>query len=62
LSYAWYIVAGQDRALSPDLEQAMAKTIKAATSTLPASHLVMLSRPTEVAAVILEAARKAASR
>ena len=58
---SWYIVAGQDRALSPDLELAMAKTIKATTSTLPASHLVMLSRPAEVAAVILEAAKKAAS-
>jgi hypothetical protein len=33
----------------------MAKKIKATTTSLPTSHVAMLSRPKEVAAVILKA-------
>jgi len=59
---SWYIVAGRDRAGSPDMERAMAKTIKATTVTLPTSHFPMLSEPAKVAAVILDAAMKAGTR
>jgi pimeloyl-ACP methyl ester carboxylesterase len=53
---SWFIVAEKDRMIQPDLERAMAKKIKATTSSLPTSHVAMLSRPKEVAAVILRAA------
>jgi pimeloyl-ACP methyl ester carboxylesterase len=53
---SWFIVAENDRMIQPDLERAMAKKINAKTTSLPASHAAMLSRPNDVAAVILEAA------
>jgi len=42
--------------IQPDLERAMAKKIHAKVTVLPTSHVPMLSRPREVAAVILAAA------
>jgi pimeloyl-ACP methyl ester carboxylesterase len=53
---SWYIVADQDRAIPPALEATMAKTIKAKTSRLQGSHLIMLSKSSAVATVIEEAA------
>jgi len=55
----WYVVAANDRMIQPDLERKFAKAIKAKTSTLPSSHVVMLSHPAEVARVIIQAARTA---
>jgi pimeloyl-ACP methyl ester carboxylesterase len=52
----WYIRASQDRMISPGAEAAMAKRMKAKTTTLDASHVVMLSKPQQVAGVIIEAA------
>src|SRR2546429_4866119 len=52
---SWYI-AVNDRMLSPEYEQAIAKHIHATTTTLPPGHVPMLSKPREVAAVIIEAA------
>jgi pimeloyl-ACP methyl ester carboxylesterase len=53
---SWFIVAEKDRMIQPDLERAMAKKINAKTTTLPTSHVPMLSRPNDVATVILAAA------
>lgn len=53
---SWYIVAQNDRMISPDFERSMAKAIRATTSELAASHVVMLSHPAEVAEVIEQAA------
>ena len=53
---SWYIVAEKDRMIQPDLERAMARKIKATTTSLPTSHVAMLARPKDVAAVILRAA------
>jgi len=58
---SWYIVAANDRAISPDLEVAQAKKIRAATTTVPSSHVVMLSQPSKVAGVIIDAASQARS-
>ena len=54
---SWYIVAANDREIQPDLERAMAKKINATTTVLSTCHVAMLSRPTDVAAVILSAAK-----
>lgn len=53
---SWYIVAADDRAISPKLEAMMARTIHATTETIKSSHLVMLSHPREVARLIESAA------
>ena len=41
--------------LSPEYEQAIAKHIHATTTTLPTGHVPMLSKPKDVAAVIIDA-------
>lgn len=56
---SWYVVAGNDRMIQPDLERKFAKAINAKTITLPSSHVAMLSHPAEVAKLIIEAARTA---
>jgi pimeloyl-ACP methyl ester carboxylesterase len=59
---SWYIVAGNDRAISPDLEAAQAKKIGATTTTVSSSHVIMLAQPSKVAAVIFDAAAKASAK
>ena len=59
---SWYIVAANDRAISPGLEASQAKKIGATTITVPSSHVIMLAQPSKVADVILEAASKSSSR
>src|SRR5262249_3380182 len=53
---SWYIVAEKDRMIQPELERAMAKKMNAKTTALSTSHVAMLARPDDVAAVILAAA------
>jgi pimeloyl-ACP methyl ester carboxylesterase len=59
---SWYIVARLDGAIPPDEERFFAKRMKATTTELNTSHLAMLSQPKAVAAIIMDAATKAASR
>ena len=59
---SWYMIAANDRAISPDLEAAEAKKIGAATTTISSSHVIMLAQPSKVADVIFEAASKASSK
>jgi pimeloyl-ACP methyl ester carboxylesterase len=56
----WFVIAGNDRSIPPDLERAEAARMNATTITLPSSHLVMLSHPTEVSELIAKAAATAA--
>jgi pimeloyl-ACP methyl ester carboxylesterase len=56
---SWYIVGGNDRAISPILEASLAKKIGATTITVASSHVVMLSKPAKVAEVITDATAKA---
>jgi len=57
---SWYIVATNDRMIPPGLERKFAKAMNAKkTVALPTSHVPMLSKPAEVAQVIIEAARAA---
>jgi pimeloyl-ACP methyl ester carboxylesterase len=56
---SWYIVATKDQAIAPDEERFFAKRMKATTTELETSHVPMLSKPKDVAAVIMDAAAKA---
>ena len=58
---SWFIVV-DDRMVPKEFELAIAKKIGATTTTLTAGHVPMLSKPKEVAAVILDAANKAIIR
>ena len=53
---SWYMVASEDRVISPQLEAMMAQTINAETTTVRSSHVIMLSRPESVADFIALAA------
>lgn len=47
--------------IAPDAERAMARTIKARVTEVDSSHVVMLSHPDKVAAVIESAVRSVSS-
>jgi len=48
-----------DGAIAPDDERLLAKRMKATTTELNTSHVAMLSKPNDVAAVIMDAAARA---
>src|SRR5260370_2612502 len=56
---SWFVVTEKDRMLSPELQGAMAQQIVATVVKVEASHMPMLSKPTEVAAAITDATRAA---
>ncbi len=56
---SWAVIAGNDRAIPPELEKDEAAAIKATSIILPANHLAMLSHPKEVAELIEQAAANA---
>jgi hypothetical protein len=55
---SWYMVASEDRVISPKLEAMMAQTISAETITVHSSHVIMRSRPAAVADYITHAAHR----
>jgi len=57
---SWFVVARNDRMINPNLERALAKKMRAHTTILNSSHVAMLAQPVAVAAVILDAAARAA--
>jgi pimeloyl-ACP methyl ester carboxylesterase len=58
---SWFIVAENDRMISPEQERVTAKRMNAKTLTLPTSHVPMISRPKEVSNFIGEAASGASN-
>lgn len=56
---SFYAVSTQDRVIDPGLQRFMAERMGAKTVELAASHVSLLSRPREVADLILEAAGRA---
>jgi len=59
---SWCVIAGNDRAVSRELEKAEAAGMKATSITAPSNHVPMLSHPKEVRDLIEQAAAKAGSR
>lgn len=57
---SWYVVATEDHELSPDAERRMAKSAGATITEIKGSHVVFISRPGAVAAVIEAAAQGSA--
>jgi pimeloyl-ACP methyl ester carboxylesterase len=53
-----YLVATRDRAIQPELQRTMAKTIRAKMIEVASSHVAMLSHPQETAQLIIEAASR----
>jgi pimeloyl-ACP methyl ester carboxylesterase len=49
---SWFVIAANDRMISPEQERATAKRMNSQTLTLPTSHVPMLSKPKEVAEFI----------
>lgn len=53
---SWFVIAANDRMISPEQEKDSATKMNAATLTLSSSHVPMLSKPKEVAEFISDAA------
>jgi pimeloyl-ACP methyl ester carboxylesterase len=58
---AWFILTEQDRMIPPPAQEMMSKRAGAKVTKLRSSHVPMLSRPKDVAAVILKAAAATAA-
>ena len=54
----WFVIAGNDRMISPKLEESEAQEMKAKSITISSSHVVMLSHPVDVAGFIEQAAHE----
>jgi pimeloyl-ACP methyl ester carboxylesterase len=54
---SWFVIAAQDRVVSPALQAREAEQMKATAITVQASHVAMLSQPSVVATFIGKAAR-----
>jgi len=59
---SFYAVSTEDRTINPDLQRFMARRMEAKTIEVPASHLSLISRPDDIAGLVLEAAGHTASR
>lgn len=55
---SWYAVSKLDQTINPDLQRFLAKRMNATTVELEAGHLSLVSRPDQVADLILAAAGK----
>jgi pimeloyl-ACP methyl ester carboxylesterase len=53
---SYYAVSTEDRTINPELQRFLAARMRAKTIELKASHLSLVSRPSEIANLILEAA------
>ncbi|HEY2022531.1 alpha/beta hydrolase [Paraburkholderia sp.] len=55
---SWYVLTTEDHIVGPAFQMKMAKRIGATVVNVDASHVPMLSKPEEVAAAIISAARQ----
>ena len=58
---SWFVIAENDRMISPEQERTTAKRMNAKTLSLPTSHVAMLAKPKEVAEFIVDAVASAGS-
>ena len=56
---SWFVIASEDRVVSPKLEESEAEEMKAKSIAIRSSHVVLLSHPVEVAGFIERAAHEA---
>jgi pimeloyl-ACP methyl ester carboxylesterase len=56
---SWYVIAKRDGTISPDAERFFAQRMHATTTELDSDHVAMLSKPKDVAAVIITASQTA---
>jgi pimeloyl-ACP methyl ester carboxylesterase len=56
---SWYVVATEDGAIAPELQRSTAERIGATTTEVAGSHVVFLTQPSAVAAVIEQALQNA---
>jgi pimeloyl-ACP methyl ester carboxylesterase len=54
---SWWVLSGNDQIIDPRLQKGMAEAIHAKVTEVAGSHVSMLAKPAEVAAVILAAAQ-----
>jgi pimeloyl-ACP methyl ester carboxylesterase len=54
---SWYLLATQDRSITPELQRFLATRMQAKTSEVESSHVPFVSRPEEVAKVVQGAVR-----
>jgi pimeloyl-ACP methyl ester carboxylesterase len=59
---SWYVQGTEDHIIDPAAQAAMAKRMGATVTAVPSSHVSMLSHPSEVAAVIDQAAIKVSAK
>lgn len=59
---SWFLVAGEDRMIPAETQRFMAERMKAHVRTLPADHVPMLTAPSAVVDIVLEAVREIESR
>jgi pimeloyl-ACP methyl ester carboxylesterase len=59
---SWFVIAANDRTVSPELEATEATRMNATTITVPTSHLAMLAEPERVAVFIKMAAERATDK
>ena len=57
---SWALIATSDHNINPDLERSMAKRAGSETIEVPASHAAYVSKPEDVARLIVRAARESA--
>lgn len=54
---SWYVVATDDRKINPELERFMAKRAGSTTYDITGSHAILISKPKEIADIIIEASK-----
>jgi len=55
---SWFVISTQDRTIAPDAQRFMAQRMGATTVEVEGSHAALVSRPHEIASVIISAAAR----
>jgi pimeloyl-ACP methyl ester carboxylesterase len=59
---SWFLVAEEDRMIPAETQRFMAERIKARVRTAPADHMPMITAPSAVVGIVLQAVREVQSR